>query len=347
MSAPAAPTAPLCAVPRCHRPVEHIVCWGCLDGLRRDLRDLPELLADLEVTLTRQDVSGGEAIPEPPEEARTKDGPPAAASVLPFRPMASDVGRYLHATLDHWTAHLLAALGITEADAFGGPAHPIPAQRTVGELAARRWVARAPSARTLELAAWIERHPHTIATDPEAGALVENVRWAVEDARRVVFPRQLVFVGPCECGAGLFAPAGADSVRCRECDRGWKVDEVTRWYREQAEGVLLSAEDMSRALPRLAADITIKPLTSSQIRGFGRRGRLAEYRPDPRTWSVGEDGRPVPPPPRYKVADVIALMRVLLEEEQAREARRARVQSASAAGRVAAAHQRLKEALRA
>lgn len=325
----AAPAAPMCAVPRCNRPTETVVCWGCLDGLRRDLREVPELLPELEVTLTRQDVTGGEAIPEPPEEARTKDGPAAATTTLPFRPMASDTGRYLHTVLEHWTQHLLDTLGVPPGEVLTAPP------------------ATAPGPRTVELAAWLERHPDTIATDAEGGALVENVRWSIEDVRRIVWPRQMVFCGPCECGAALYAPAGAVSVRCRECDRGWKVDELTRYFRAQAEGMLLSAEDMSRALPRLAADISIRPLTSSQIRGFGRRGRLAEHRPDPRTWTTDGDGQPVPPPPRYKVSEVIALMQTLLAEETTRQARRNRAQSATARDRVAAAHLRLLEALRA
>lgn len=352
------PGTSVCTVPRCDHPThdQHTVCGSCLTGMRRDLRELPELLPDLDLTLTRQNVSGVAGTPEPPEEARTKDGPSCATTVLPFRPMASDVGRYLHATLDHWTAQLLAVLGLTAAEVFEhrppeapyGPLRPpIPAQRTTGRLAPVRWAPRAPARHTLELAAWLDRHPDTIATHPEAGALVENVRWAVEDVRRVIFPRQMQFVGPCvpECGAALYAPVGVKIVRCRECDRGWRVDELTSWYQAQAEGMLLPAEDMSRALPRLAANIEHPPLTASQIRGYGRRGRLAEYRPDPRTWSVGPGGEPVPPPARYKVGDVITLMKLLMREEEARQERRAAATSSATRARIAASRARLQEAL--
>lgn len=326
-----APQAPVCATPRCARPaVQLLVCWACLDELRADLRAIPELLPELEVTLTRQDVSGGEHMPEPPEEARTKDGPPAATTVMPFRGRPSEVGRYLHEVLETWTRHLLAALCISESDA--GLRHPR---------------SNRPGPRTLELAAWLERHPDTIGTNPDAGALVDNIRWTVEDVRRVIWPIQLSFYGLCSCGCALYAARDTKSVRCRDCDRGWRVDELTRWWRGQAEGALLSAEDMSRALPRLAADISIPPLTASQIRGYGARGRLAQHRPDPRTWTVGPDGEPVPPPPRYKVAEVIELMQQLWAEEQTRQERRNRSQSASVQARVLAAHQRLKEALRA
>jgi hypothetical protein len=349
MTAPA-PGAPPCAVTRCSNPThnQQIVCWGCLDALRRDLRDLNDLLPELEVTLTRQDRAGDQGgIPEPvDDEPHTQDSAPGAVTVLPFRPHASDIGRLLHALLDHWTHHLLEALNLTEAEALGWVTR-MPGQRTTGDLAPNRWVARPPSARTLELAAWLERHPDSIATNPDAGPLVEGLRWAVEDVRRVIWPRQLVYCGPCNCPSGqLYAPAGATSVSCRDCGNRWAVDECVRYFRQQAEGVRLSAEDMSRALPRLAADIAIPPLTASQIRGFGHRGRLLEHRPDPRTWTVDEHGTPVPPPPRYKVGEVIALMHTLLEEEQARQERRARAASATTRTRVVAAYLRLREAIR-
>ena len=327
----ATPTTTVCGVPRCDNPThnQHIACTNCVDGLRRDLRQIPDLLAELEVTLTRQDVTGGEHIPEPPEEARTKDGPPAASTALLFRPIASDVGEYLHDALATWTRHLLEAMRL-------------------GEAAAIR-PTRTRDDRTRELAAWLERHPDAIATDPEAGALVENIRWAIEDVRRVIFPLQLAYYGPCDddCGDQLYGPAGADHVRCRSCRRRWIVADRIPLLRERAQGMFLSAEDMSRALPRLAADISIPPLTASQIRGFGHRGRLTQYRPDPRTWSVSADGEPIPPPPRYKVAEVVALMEQLALEEQARQERRALADSAKSRDRIAAAHQRLRDALRA
>jgi hypothetical protein len=326
------PAARVCTVPRCDHPTGHnttLVCRSCVDGLRADLRELPELLPDLEVTLTRQDVTGGEAIPEPPEEARTKDGERAATTVLMFRPMASDVGQYLREALEHWTRHMLDALQLTEHDAIAPT--------------------RDRDARTLELAAWLARHPDGIACDPDGGALVENLRYAIEDVRRVIFPRQLHYVGPCdpECGEQLYAEQGATAVRCKGCRRRWVIAERMVQLREQAEGRFLSAEDMSRALPRLAAGIGMKPLTASQIRGFGARGRLQQYRPDPTTWTVDEQGAPVPPPPRYKVAEVIDLMHALIAEEDARNARHARATSASTRDKVAQAHQRLQEALRA
>lgn len=318
-----APAATVCAVPRCDRPThnQYVVCTACLAGLRADLRELPELLPELEVTLTRQNASGAEAVPEPPEEARTKDGPPAATTVLMFRPLASDVGRHLHESLDVWARHLLEALDIDPIDALG----PRPEHRTTS-----------PGPWTLELAAWLERHPDGIATNPDAGALVENLRYAIEDVRRIVFPRQLAYCGPCEekCGEQLYAPHGAEHVRCRVCRRRWVIADRLAELSERAHGMLLSAEEMARALPRIAANIAIPPLTAAQIRGFAFRGRLARH-PYPR----GET--------RYKVGEVIALMHLLLAEEQDRQARRARQASAATRDRMQMAHERFREALRA
>lgn len=310
-----------CATPRCDNPThdQRVVCTSCVANLRGDLRELPDLLADLEVTLTRQDATGAEHIPDPVEAPRAGDGPGCAATALAFRPMASDVGRYLHATLEHWTRHLLDALGLDEADAIG--ARP---QHLTG----------APSWWTLELAAWLDRHPTSLATDPEAGALVENIRFAVEDVRRVVFPRLLAYVGPCtdECGAHLYAPHGAEHVRCRVCRRRWVIADRVAELRERADGVMLPAEQMARLLPRIAADIPIDPLTADQIRGFGRRGRLEKFPPYKA--------------PRYKLGEVTGLMQTLLEEKLARQERLNRRHAATTHDRVLQAHQRLRDALR-
>jgi hypothetical protein len=344
-SAAERPATPCCAVPRCDHPSPNgLVCASCVANLRADLRELigtrtppatwlataeqqaeasrgRGLLEELQLTLTRQDVSGGEHVPEPPEEARTGDGPPAAVTALLFRPMASDVGRYMHEVLENWTRHLLDALHIHDVDAFGRPA-PIASS--------------GPSAWTVEYAAWLERHPDGIASNPEAGALVENIRFAVEDVRRVVFPRQLRYCGPCECDEQLYAPVGKTTVRCRSCRRRWVIADRMAALREQAKGLFLTAEDMSRALPRVASDIAIRPLTASQIRGFAHRGRLTQY---PAAERGGD--------PRYKVGEVIALMEHLALEEQARQARRARATSTTTRDRVLAAHQRFREALQA
>lgn len=315
MSDPQHPGQAPCSTPRCDNPThdQAIACRSCVDAVRADLRELPGLLAELEITLTRQDATGGEHVPEPPEEWREGDGPPAATTALLFRPMASDVGRYVHEVLAHWTDHLLGALRITPEQAFDVR----PPFRAPG-----------PTAWTVEYAAWLERHPDGIATDPDAGALVENIRAAVEDVRRVVFPRQLNYVGPCvpECGEQLYAPAGAEHVRCRACRRRWVIADRVVELREYANGVMLNAEQMAKVLPRIAADIPIRPLNADQIRGFGRRGRLEKFPPH-RT-------------PRYKLGEVIALMHALLKEEVARQERLAARASATTHDRVAAAQRK-------
>jgi hypothetical protein len=411
VSPPERPATPTCAARKCSRPSpDSVICGSCLGKFRGELREIPALLVQLEVTFTRQDVHGRDPMVLPPEPAQTKDGPPAATTALQYRPHASDAGRWLHATLDAWTRHLLAALDLTWADAFPpsrwrnerppwapfGPLRPPGSSLTgplrpagtaplvpVQGLAAQPWVERAPGVQTVQLARWLDRHPSAVQADPDAGAIVDAVAWATESVRRVVFPRQTHYVGPCECSpcgcedpkcrepvhgpaVDLYAPAGARRISCSNCGRDYVVTERVAWLREQAEDRLLTAEDMSRALPRLVADIAHRPLTASMIRGYGRRGRIMEYRPDPREWTVemrpmldpdtgdelvAADGGPVmvptpiPPAPWYRVGEVVALMRVLLAEHDEREAARTRKGNASTSEKVAAAQRRFLAAL--
>ena len=79
----------MCPRPDCERPTpDGLLCERCTDHLRRDLAALPGLIADLDVTLTRQ--------------ARVGSGSSKDRSPLPLNVAASEVGWAVRNTLGTW-----------------------------------------------------------------------------------------------------------------------------------------------------------------------------------------------------------------------------------------------------
>lgn len=100
-------TGGLCAAPQCDRPAHGgFLCPPCVSTLRRDLVAVPDLLADLEVTITRQDKisddSGGRKSDERP---------------LPLRLGPMQARDDLLSTLANWAAQL-AGVPVVGASAY-------------------------------------------------------------------------------------------------------------------------------------------------------------------------------------------------------------------------------------
>jgi hypothetical protein len=113
--------------------------------------------------------------------------------------------------------------------------------------------------------------------------------------RTVDKPLQHVYAGPCdECGVDLYAHPKASSVSCRNCARDYDIDSRRKWMLTKAEDQLLTATEMSRALPGLLQ----QALTASMIRGLAHRGRLTQHPPH----------HTRPRDPLYRVGDVLELL---------------------------------------
>lgn len=123
--------------------------------------------------------------------------------------------------------------------------------------------------------------------------------------RAVDKPLQHTFLGPCDqCGEDLYAHPKARGVVCRnsECEAEYDIGYRREWLLRQAEGQLLTATEMSWALPELLQ----RKLTASTIRNYAHRGRLTQHPPHPHR----------PREPLYLVREVLDLLAELAGERE-------------------------------
>lgn len=255
-------TTPICSAPRCGRPSPHgYLCPDCRRTLVNDLEALPSILDDLETTVCRQDRFGDSS-------RRPGDERP-----LPFRVFALEARRDVCATVVQWGFHVWA--------------------RT-GRLAPPRFWFKPE-----KVAGWLTTAISDVDSDPLAGTLADEIGWArVLGQRATDRPAELKYGGPCdECGSDLYAHADAPEVECRACNAAYRLETRRTWLLQQAEAHLLTATEMSRALPGLLPKDKRgeqPPLTAAMIRSWAHRGRIMQHPPHPRK----------PNDPLYRVGDV-------------------------------------------
>ena len=265
-------STPICGTPGCDRPTTvGFLCRTCLDILRRDLDAIPDLVADLMVTISRQDRL---------TDATQRDG----ENRLPLRVGPMEAKRDLDDTLAVWARH----------------------------VAERRGTETPPLHDPVEVGAWLSRHVGDVQDDPLAGQIADELGYAVLTGQRAVDkPLQLRYVGPCDlCGGDLYAHPRAATVASRNprCDAEYNIPERREWLLSQAEYQLLTATEMSRALPGLLPPDPSgreQTLTPSMIRGYAHRGRLTKHPAHPAR----------PHEPLYLVYEVINLLADLQRNE--------------------------------
>jgi len=258
-------STPVCAAPQCDRPAhDGFICVTCRDVLRRDLDAVPVLCEDLQVTIAKQDRLGD-------TDGRSTDEHP-----LPLRLGPMEARRDLTDTLRAWADHVAQRRGIP-----------------------------APEHDPVKAASFLRCFLGEIQDDQMAGDIADEIGYCVIMAGRTVDkPLQHVYAGPCdECGVDLYAHPRASDVSCRNCARDYNIDTRRKWMLTKAEDQLLTATEMSRALPGLLQ----QQLTASMIRGLAHRGRLTAHPPLPDR----------PREPVYRVGDVIELLHEISSREAA------------------------------
>lgn len=267
---------PICAAPACNHPSPNgFLCQDCVRLLDRDLRAVPDLLVELDVTISRQDHLGGGGA-----YARTSEIP------LPLRLNPMEVRRDLEATLFTWAAHIALERGHLDAlvHAYSSAAYSNYLIEMLAEVVLR----------------------------PSAGQLADEIGYGVKVGRRAVDrPQQLRYAGPCDdCGRDLYANFHADDIECAGCAHIYAIDARREWLLDQAERHLLTATEMSRALPGLLTKDSRgrdPMLTPAMIRGWAYRGRLFRHPPHPAR----------PNEPLYRVGDVLDLVNDLQKQDLA------------------------------
>lgn len=254
-------TTPICSSPTCDRPPhDGHLCQSCINTLRRDLEAIPDLLADIMVTISRQD------------RLSDSDGRGSSEKPLPLRLGPMEAKRDLADTITAWSDH----------------------------VAARRDT-NLTGQTTLQRADWLTLYLGEVQDDPRAGDLADEIGYAVITAQRAV-DKPLIhqYVGPCDlCGSDLYAHPRSKVVACRNqpCDAEYNVEDRRAWLLSKAEDQLMTATEISRALPNLLQ----RSLTSATIRGWARHGKITQHPPLPDR----------PRDPVYRIGDVLSILNAI------------------------------------
>lgn len=277
-------TQPRCD--RCTRPIhdQAYVCSTCAGHYRADLTSVPSLAAELEPARYRQTRygTGGLGGWQEPWDDRVREVEQQVTNTLTT--VARDVAE-------------TRGLGLP------GP------ERGEHQLATVAW--------------WLVDQVEWLRHQRDALQTFDEIRSAVRALRRVVDrPADSWWAGPCnelvtdvadedtrtvgtECGADLYAPTGAETIRCRSCGASYDASARRDWLLGEAQDVLGHAEMVAGALVRYGLDIT-----SATVRGYARHNRVVHH---------GHDGlgRPL-----YRVGDVIEVYRDIAAREAARQAKK-------------------------
>jgi hypothetical protein len=281
---------PACSVDG--RPTDTKLCAGCLDALKAELRALlphwdtrrgrrelvPGLIAELDVTLTRQARIG------------ERNGPRSTETPLPYHAGASVDLETIRTTLWMWAE----ALAKTGARLDVGP--------DPTELS--KWFLRNPDS--------IARHEDVKELVDQVHSMTLAAR------RTIDLAPERRFVGPCDghraivdntigCGKDLYASINAFTVTCHTdgCGAEYQIETRRAWLLEHAVDQLRTAAELSRELPWIAPWIaTVTPRTRRNdddalrklINQWASRGQITRYLPHPR------DTRNAP---RFRVGEII------------------------------------------
>jgi hypothetical protein len=230
---------------KCHDPSDLMLCANCTIALRIELGDVPALLADLDITRSRQDQltdptnkhTGGGEIP------------------LPYKLHVSEVVWVLHHTLYSWVATL-----------DGG--EPAPRGRFPNDI---------PTSSTL--ARYLLVNVARIRVRTDAGQLADEVTSAIHQARHAIDRPQddRLFLGPCGeqlpnhtiCRHEIYGVGWKQTTSCPGCGAIHNIADRQRWLLDVAYDRLGTSTEIAGCLR--TAGVRCTP---SQIRGYVARGRL-------------------------------------------------------------------------
>lgn len=225
--------------PACDRPqTQGLLCHGCTSTLEYELGDVPAVVAELEITLSRQSRVGSGG----------KGG--LASEKTPIHSGAMLAADYLQNTLTTWARDVS---GETFVPGVGVPPSHAAAMFLLMSV-------------------------NDIRKHPAVAELVDEVCESVRQARRCVDrPADRQFVGPCgaevegvTCTEDLYARPGAAWVRCRVCSTEHDVADRRAWLLDQAKDRLFTVREAAQMM----GDVGGIRVTEASIRGYLHRGRI-------------------------------------------------------------------------
>lgn len=293
----------------CGRPApsDAFICKVCTATLARQLRELPERIAEVEDTAYRLDrvASDGE-----------RSGGKGKVRPLPYRPEVGPLLDRARNSVTTWTRDVLESRGLRSTDrmpvVLGPPCgsnceHPsCRAIRSAGRFIV-------PSS-TAGMCDWLARRTDSIRLGPQAGAIATSVARLTGDLLAVTdLPPSPIYLGPCDsCQRPMYVARGERVHLCttRACDHTYNVERRIAHLLKESRNVVATASTIATALTSLDA-----PVTEDRIAKWRERGRLAVIKTDPR-------GRPM-----HRVGDVLDLCNA--EQRKAVERAKARLSSVS------------------
>jgi len=217
-----------------------LLCDSCIWQLEADLGSIPQLVYQLNLTITRQSRLGG------------RNGSRATTLALPYDQRASDCLNSLRWVLIGWVRVLAK-----DDRAF----YPV-------------------SDKILTVAAWLRFRTDLIAVHEAAGDLWLEITDATHRGRLAVdAPRQRVYAGPCwakdprtglECLEHLYARPGAAHVACRACGTVHDVEKRKEAMRASLHGMLMTTWEIARLagyFDGIPAEKTFNLLTTWAAKG--------------------------------------------------------------------------------
>jgi hypothetical protein len=250
-------TQNLCTVEHCGRPRPEyaFICASCAGQLRQDLGDIPALLDDLDITLSRQDVLLGKS--------------PSRSSVvpMPFKPATSETRWVLVNTVTTWVRLLheeTAAKSALPTDVRG-------------------------------CARWLLGYVRSVAMHPDAGEAADEIRSAVSDAYRAIdyVVDSRAYLGYCGdvagrrgCRGKVYARPSAAVGTCDTCSEEYDVRSRRALMLRAMSNQKITAADIATMLQGLGIEISVQ-----EIQNVGRTGRIKAVSKDAhgkRSYLVGD-----------------------------------------------------------
>jgi hypothetical protein len=232
---------------RCGRPTrdEAYVCDDCTRSLSVVLAEVPWLEVELETSMTR--AKG--------VDYRTKGGTQATETPSPVSWAVSEARDHLKALLVTWVLFCDAERVRSQSPDRGLPRDTL--------TAVSRWLM------------WRVDGLALLETGADA---VDEITSAAAHCRRLIDrPADRMYAGRCgsvdedtTCQVDLYAKVGARLLVCRSCGTEWNVADRREWLLKEAEEVLATAVEISRAVSWLGAE----PLTADRVRQWAARERL-------------------------------------------------------------------------
>lgn len=233
------------------------LCASCLEALMVDLRAVPDVVEDLLITRSKQDNMG--------EHARVSG---SRERPLGFRPGAMSAEDVLRETLLAWACVVHAlAYGDQQADVSGN---------------------------SVELAAFMRRHPTAIRRCDGAAVMSNEIAHAVSNARNAVDrPAEKRFAGRCVCTELLFTYERAKFVKCPTCGERHEVALLQAGVLVAIRQYVGTAADIASGIGQ---SLSGGKLSRKLINKWHSRGRIT-----PRDFTPSGD-------PMFMVGDVLDLM---------------------------------------